>query len=119
MTTSNFPRGTGPGKPEGELRRRPVQVRSFDATRHVGNVSEGEAVELLRLHLCCEKLSLTGKRLYLRLLIHEEDLPKRSSIASLITVRHVQGPRTIRSERGADCYEHRFPGSATSSDRMR
>lgn len=120
MTTSNSPRGTCPGKPEGELRRScPVEVRSFDARRRLGNVSEDQAGELLRLGLCCEKLTISGKRLYLRFMGPEEDMPKYASNASLITVRHVQGLRSIRSGRGDDYYEHRFPDSVTITDRKR
>jgi hypothetical protein len=118
MSPSNSPRATGPGKPEGELRRgRTVQLRSFDAKLHLADISEEQAAELLRRGLCSEKRTVSGRCLYLRLLIREEDLPKQSSIASLITVRHVQGPQTIRSERGADYYEHRFPDSVTITDR--
>ncbi len=120
MTASNRPRGICPGKPEGELRRdRSVQVRSFDAKRCLAYISDQRAAELVGLHLCSEKCSVSGKRLYLRLLIRDEDMPKQASIASLITVRHVQGPRTIQSQRGANYYEHRFPDLTTTSDRTR
>jgi hypothetical protein len=120
MTASNSPRATGRGKPEGEPRRdRRVQLRSIDAKLHLADISEEQAAELLRRHLCSDVRTASGKRLYLRLLISEEDLPRQPSIASLITVRHVQGPPTIQSDRGADYYEHCFPESVTIADRMR
>lgn len=92
MNGSQSPRAEGRGKPEGDLcRERVVQVRSVDARRRVGEVSESQADELVRRYFCSEKLSANGKREYLRLLIPEDALPVQSSIASLITVRHVQG----------------------------
>lgn len=120
MTPPNSPRATGRGKPEGELRRdRPVQLRSFDGRLHLSDISEEQAAELLQRCLSVEKRSASGKRLYLRLLMRVEDLPKQASIASLITVRHVRGAQTARSERGANYYEHRFPDSVTITDRTR
>jgi hypothetical protein len=119
MTSSNSPRATGRGKPEGELRRdRPVQLRSLDGNLHLADVSEDQAAELLQRHLCLEKRTAGGRLLYLRL-ICEQDLPKKASTASLNTVRHVTGPQTLASERGSDFYEHRFPPSVVDADRIR
>jgi len=115
---SNPPRGNGRGKPEGELRpERRVPVRSIDAKRLLGNVSEEEADELVLRSLCTEKRAAGGKLLYLRLLRPDDELPLRRSIRSLKTVRHVQGPQTLQSGRGADYYEHRYPDSVAVTDR--
>jgi hypothetical protein len=120
MTAPNSPRGIGRGKPEGELRpERRVPVRSLDAKRHLGNVSEEEADELILRSLCTEKRAASGRRLYLRLLRPYDELPLLGSIKSLITVRHVQGPQTVRAERGVNYYEHRYPDSVAITDRMR
>jgi hypothetical protein len=113
-------RAKGRGKPEGEPRlERLVQVRSLDAQRRLGEVSETVADELVRRHLCTEKLTRSGRRQYLRLLIPEDDLPVGSSTASLITTRHVQGQRTPGLECGIDYYEHRYPDSVVVTDRTR
>ena len=120
MSSSNSPRAIGRGKPEGEPRLElPVQVRSLDARRRLGQVSETVADELVRQCFCTEKRSACGGRQYLRLLVPENELPAGSSIASLITTRHVQGQRTPGSERGVDYYEHRFPDSVAITDRTR
>jgi hypothetical protein len=58
-----------------------------------------------------------GKREYLRLLIPEDELPIGSSIASLITIRHVRGQRIRGSVYGPNYYEHRFPDSVMVTDR--
>jgi hypothetical protein len=120
MKTTTSPRAVGRGNREGELRPGPlVQVRSLDGKRHFADISEEQAAELLRRHICCEKFAGNGRRKYLRLLISEDDLPKASSVASLKTVRHVKGPSTIRSERGADYFEHRFPNSVAITEGTR
>jgi hypothetical protein len=120
MSTPDSPRAKGRGKPEGELRLdRLVQVRSLDARRLLGEVSERDADELVRRSLCTEKVTATGRRKYLRLLISEDALPAQSSIASLYTVRHVQGQRTLGLERGVDYFEHRYPDSVMITDRTR
>jgi hypothetical protein len=64
-----------------------------------------------------EKLTRSGKRDHLRLIIPEDELPLQASIASLVTVRHLQGQRNIKSERGVDFYEHRYPDSVGNTDR--
>jgi hypothetical protein len=111
MTAPNSPRGIGRGKPEGELRpERRVPVRSLDAKRHLGNVSEEEADELILRSLCTEKRAASGRRLYLRLLRPYDELPLLGSIKSLITVRHVQGPQTVRAERGVQLLRTPLPG---------
>jgi hypothetical protein len=113
-------RAKGRGKPEGEPRlERLVQVRSLDAQRRLGEVSKTVADELIRRHLCTEKLTRSGRRQYLRLLIAEDELPRERSIASLVTTRHVQGQRTPGLERGIDYYEHRYPDSVGVTDRRR
>lgn len=94
-----------------------MQVRSLDAQRRLGKVLEADADELVRRNLCTEKLAVNGRRQYLRLLVPEDELPRRGSIASLITVRHVQGQRNAGSERGVDYYEHRYPESVAVVDR--
>jgi hypothetical protein len=120
MNDSYSPRAKGRGRPEGEPRpEHLVQVRSLDALRRLGEVSEADADELVRRHLCTEKLTVSGRRQYLRLLIPEDELPAGSSIASLITIRHLQGQRTPGSEWGVDYYEHRHSGSVAITDRTR
>ena len=120
MSTPFSPRANGRGKPEGEpCLDGPVQVRSLDARRRMGEVSQSQASELVRRSLCIAKRSASGKLQYLRLLIPEEELPVRSSIASLITVRHVQGQRSPGLRRGDDYYEHRYPDSVAITDRTR
>ena len=95
MNDCPSPQAVGRGKPEGDLRpERVVQIRSLDARRRLGEVSEGLADELVQRRLCAEKLTAGGRRQYLRLLIPEEELPAKSSIASLITIRHVQAQGT-------------------------
>jgi hypothetical protein len=118
MNSSYSPRANGRGKPEGELRlEHLVQVRSLDAGRRLGEVPESLADELVRQHLCTEKLAVNGRRQYLRLLVPDGELPAESSIASLITTRHVRGQRTAGSEHGVDYYEHRYPDSVAITDR--
>lgn len=107
MTSDHAPRAKGRGKPEGEPRL--VDVRSLDARRRLGEVSEADADELVRRCLCTEKLTVSGRRQYLRLLVPENDLPVERSKASLITTKHVQGQPTPGSQCGVDYYEHRFP----------
>jgi hypothetical protein len=96
-----------------------VQVRSFDARRLIGEVSEAEADELVRLGLCIEKLTTGGRRQYLRLVVPVDELPVRPSSASLITTRHVQGQRIPGADYGPDYYEHRYPDSVAITDRSR
>jgi hypothetical protein len=116
--SSKPPRVNGRGKPEEDARLTEfVQVRSLDAKRLLGRVSEEIANELVRRSFCSEKRAANGKRQFLRLLVHENELPRIGSTASLVTVKHVQGPRTARSERGADYYEHRYPESVAITDR--
>jgi len=118
MNDCPSPRAKGRGKPEGDLRpERIVQVRSLDARRRLGEVSEDLADELVRRCFCTEKLTAGGRRQYLRLLIPEAELPAKSSIASLITTRHVQGQGNRKSDRGVDYYEHRYPDSVAITDR--
>jgi len=120
MNSSYPPRGNGRGKPEGEPHlRRSVQVRSFDAQGRFGEVSEALADELVRRHLCIEKLTAGGRRQYLRLVVPEDELPVRQSIASLLTTRHVQGQRIPGADHGPDYYEHRYPDSVAITDRSR
>jgi hypothetical protein len=120
MNTSHSPRPKGRGRLEGEPRpEHLVQVRSLDTQRLLGKVSETQADELVRRSLCSEKLTATGRRQYLRLLVPEDELPAYASIASRVTVRHVQGQRTPGSERGVDYWEHRDPESGTITDRTR
>jgi hypothetical protein len=53
MNSSYSPRAKGRGKPEGEPRlEHLVQVRSLDARRRLGEVSETVADELVRGDLC-------------------------------------------------------------------
>ena len=120
MSTTGSPRAKGRGTPEGELRQSGlVQVRSGDGRRLLGEVSEYVADELVRRSLCSAKLSTSGKRRYLRLLIPEDELPSLSSVASLKTIRLVKGQPNPDAERGNQYFEHRFPESAAIADRTR
>jgi hypothetical protein len=120
MNKNDSPRAKSRGKPERELRpEHLVQVRSLDARRRLGEVSNAVAEELVRRRLCTEKFSGSGKRQYLRLLVSEDELPVEKSKASLMTTRHVQGQGPPGSEHGVDYYEHRFPGSVAIIDRVR
>ena len=120
MNYSQSPRAEGRGKPEVDLcREGVVQIRSVDARRRLGEVSETLANELVRRCLCAEKLTVSGRRQYLRLLVPEDELPAQRSIASLVTTRHVQGQRIPGSEHGVDYHEHRYPDSVAITDGKR
>src|SRR5438034_10391091 len=94
MNTSHSPRPKGRGRPEREPRLEClVQVRSLDGQRRLGEVSERQADELVQRYLCTEKLTATGRRQYLRLLVPEDELPAHGSIASRVTISHVQVSR--------------------------